>query len=85
MMENTVEKEETPNIVDIIKKHVPLKKKGSSFVGQCPFHVEKTNPNFVVNSDKKMNMFYCFDCGLGGNVIEFKRLWFQIKGAMIRT
>ena len=37
-------------------------------MGLCPFHKEKT-PSFTVNRDKQI--FYCFGCGEGGNVLTF--------------
>lgn len=56
------------DIVDLISTHVSLKKKGSSYFGNCPFHNEKT-PSFSVSRDKQM--YYCFGCGAGGNVYTF--------------
>ncbi len=56
------------NIVDVISEHVRLQKKGSTYFGLCPFHNEKT-PSFGVTPSKQM--FYCFGCGAGGNVISF--------------
>lgn len=56
------------DIVDIVSQYVQLKKRGSSYFGLCPFHNEKT-PSFSVSSDKQI--FYCFGCGAGGNVISF--------------
>ncbi|MDO4555216.1 MAG: DNA primase [Lachnospiraceae bacterium] len=56
------------DIVDLISIHVPLKKKGSSYFGNCPFHNEKT-PSFSVSRDKQM--YYCFGCGAGGNIFTF--------------
>ncbi len=56
------------NIVDVISEHVRLQKKGSSYFGLCPFHGEKT-PSFSVSPGKQM--FYCFGCGVGGNVFSF--------------
>ncbi len=56
------------DIVDVIGSFVKLKKSGSSYVGLCPFHKEKT-PSFNVNRE---NQFYhCFGCGASGNVISF--------------
>lgn len=56
------------DIVDVIGSYVKLTKKGSSYMGLCPFHREKT-PSFSVNQD---NQFYhCFGCGASGNVISF--------------
>ena len=56
------------DIVDLISEYVTLKKAGRNFVGLCPFHKEKT-PSFSVNRDKQI--FYCFGCGEGGNVVSF--------------
>jgi len=56
------------NIVDVIGRHVPLKKTGSNYKGVCPFHNEKT-PSFVVSETKQI--FTCFGCGATGDVIEF--------------
>lgn len=56
------------NIVDVIGSYVRLQKKGSSYFGLCPFHNEKS-PSFSVSADKQM--YYCFGCGAGGNVISF--------------
>lgn len=56
------------NIVDVISGYVRLQKRGSSYFGLCPFHNEKS-PSFSVAPDKQM--YYCFGCGAGGNVITF--------------
>lgn len=56
------------DIVDVIGSYVKLTKRGSSHVGLCPFHKEKT-PSFSVNHDKQF--FKCFGCGESGNVITF--------------
>ncbi len=56
------------DIVDLIDAKLQLKKTGRNFVAKCPFHNEKT-PSFSVNREKQM--FYCFGCGVGGNVITF--------------
>ncbi|MBQ6779718.1 MAG: DNA primase [Treponema sp.] len=58
----------TADIVSIVGEYVPLTRKGSSWWGCCPFHKEKT-PSFSVTPDK--NMFYCFGCHKGGDVIKF--------------
>ena len=47
---------------------VSLKKKGANYVGLCPFHKEKT-PSFTVNP--KTNLYHCFGCNAGGDVIGF--------------
>ena len=56
------------NIVDIIGEYVDLKRTGSSYKGLCPFHNEKT-PSFTV--DDKKQLFHCFGCGVGGDVVSF--------------
>ena len=56
------------DIVDVISGYVRLQKKGSNHFGLCPFHNEKS-PSFSVSGAKQM--FYCFGCGAGGNVITF--------------
>ncbi|MEY8390242.1 DNA primase [Lachnospiraceae bacterium 45-W7] len=56
------------DIVDVISGYVRLQKKGNTHFGLCPFHNEKT-PSFSVSSNKQM--YYCFGCGAGGNVITF--------------
>jgi DNA primase len=56
------------DIVDLVSEYLTLKKAGRNFTGLCPFHQEKT-PSFSVNRDKQI--FYCFGCGEGGNVITF--------------
>lgn len=59
---------ERNDIVDVIGGYVQLKKKGSSYFGLCPFHNEKS-PSFSVSATKQI--YYCFGCGKGGNVISF--------------
>jgi DNA primase len=56
------------DIVELASEYLTLKKAGRNFIGRCPFHQEKT-PSFTVNRDKQI--FYCFGCGEGGNVITF--------------
>ena len=56
------------NIVDVIGNYVSLKKRGANYFGLCPFHGEKT-PSFSVAPGKQI--FYCFGCGKGGDVLKF--------------
>ncbi len=56
------------DIVDVISGYVRLQKKGSSYVGLCPFHNEKTG-SFHVSQNKQL--YHCFGCGAGGDVFGF--------------
>ena len=56
------------DIVDVISKHVILKKSGGNYWGCCPFHNEKT-PSFSVSPVKQI--YKCFGCGEGGDVFTF--------------
>ena len=56
------------DIVDVIERHVPLKKAGANYAACCPFHSEKT-PSFTVSPTKQF--YHCFGCGAHGNAISF--------------
>ena len=56
------------DIVQVVSAYLPLKKDGRRYWGLCPFHNEKT-PSFSVNPE--LNLYYCFGCKAGGNVIQF--------------
>jgi len=56
------------DLVEIIARHVELKKSGSNMMGLCPFHHEKS-PSFSVSPDKQL--YYCFGCGKGGGAFQF--------------
>jgi DNA primase len=56
------------DLVDIVGRHVQLKKGGANFSGLCPFHTEKS-PSFTVSPSKQF--FHCFGCGKNGNAIGF--------------
>ena len=59
----------THDLREVIESYgVSLKKKGSNYVGLCPFHKEKT-PSFTVNP--KTNLYHCFGCNASGDVIGF--------------
>jgi DNA primase len=66
--EKIAEVKNSADIVEIISETVRLKKAGRNYLGLCPFHTEKT-PSFSVSPDKQI--FHCFGCGVGGNVITF--------------
>src|SRR3954452_13244142 len=59
------------NILQVVQEYVPLRKAGTSYKGNCPFHSEKT-PSFHVHPDK--GFFHCFGCNVGGNVFKFLEL-----------
>ncbi|MDB5225906.1 MAG: primase [Bacteroidota bacterium] len=59
---------DTAQIEQVVSDFVNLKRAGSVFKGNCPFHQEKT-PSFVVNPNK--NIFKCFGCGKGGDSVSF--------------
>ena len=59
------------DIVAVISDSVSLKKAGAKYKGLCPFHGEKT-PSFSV--DKEKGFFYCFGCGVGGDVFKYVEL-----------
>jgi DNA primase len=56
------------DVVDVVGRHVQLKKGGANFMGLCPFHGEKS-PSFSVSPAKQF--FHCFGCGKNGNAIGF--------------
>ena len=59
---------ERTDLVELIQRHVPLKKSGSEFSACCPFHAEKT-PSFYVSPQKQF--YHCFGCGAHGTAISF--------------
>jgi DNA primase len=56
------------DIVDVIDRHVPLRKAGANHVACCPFHSEKS-PSFTVSQTKQF--YHCFGCGAHGTAIGF--------------
>jgi DNA primase len=56
------------DIIDIISNFIKLKKRGSNYLGVCPFHNEKS-PSFTVSPSKEI--YKCFGCGKSGNAISF--------------
>ena len=56
------------DIIDVIGGFVKLKKRGSNYLGLCPFHNEKT-PSFTISPAKEL--YKCFGCGKAGNTISF--------------
>ena len=56
------------SLVAVVSEHTTLKKRGKKWVGLCPFHEEKI-PSFTI--DEKQQLYYCFGCGVGGDVFSF--------------
>src|SRR3954468_12745143 len=56
------------DIVEIVGEFVKLKKRGANYLGNCPFHNEKS-PSFTVSPSKEI--YKCFGCGKSGNAIGF--------------
>ena len=56
------------DIIEIVGEFVKLKKRGANYLGNCPFHNEKT-PSFTVSPSKEI--YKCFGCGKSGNTIGF--------------
>lgn len=58
------------DVVDVVQNYVQLRHRGRTHTGLCPFHSEKS-PSFVVYPETQS--FYCFGCGVGGDVIGFTK------------
>ncbi|MGN6196858.1 MAG: DNA primase [Ginsengibacter sp.] len=56
------------DIIEIVNSFVKLKKRGTNYIGLCPFHNEKS-PSFTVSPSKEI--YKCFGCGRSGNAISF--------------
>ena len=56
------------DITELVSSYITLKRRGRNMVGLCPFHGEKT-PSFNIYTEN--GSFYCFGCGVGGDVITF--------------
>lgn len=66
-----------PRLLDIASQHTTLTRRPSgAYVGLCPLHRERT-PSFTIND--RLDLFYCFGCGAGGDVHTFMRM---VEGAV---
>lgn len=59
---------DTADIVEVVSDYVHLTRRGSNYMGLCPFHNERT-PSFSVNRSR--NYCYCFSCHKGGSPVNF--------------
>lgn len=59
---------DTADIVDVVSDYVRLRRRGSGYIGLCPFHNERT-PSFSVSKSK--SFCKCFSCGKGGSPVSF--------------
>jgi len=59
---------DTADIVDVVQEFITLKRRGVNYLGNCPFHNEKT-PSFTVSPAKQI--YKCFGCGKGGGTVNF--------------
>ncbi|MCJ7612266.1 MAG: DNA primase, partial [Candidatus Aminicenantes bacterium] len=56
---------QTASLLEIVSQYTTLRKRGSKYVGLCPFHSER-DPSFTVDPDKQL--YHCFGCGVGGDI-----------------
>ena len=70
------EVKEKADIVSIIQERIPLTKKGSNYIGLCPFHDDK-NPSLSVSPSK--HIYKCFSCNASGNAITFVQNYDKIS------
>lgn len=66
--ESVIQKVRNLAIEEVLQSYVKLSRKGSTLMGLCPFHAERTG-SFVVSPHK--NLFHCFSCNRGGDTITF--------------
>ncbi len=53
------------DIINLASQYTTLRKRGTKYVGLCPFHSEKT-PSFTIDPEKQL--YHCFGCGVGGDI-----------------
>lgn len=57
------------DITEVISEYAKVKRVGTRFAALCPLHNDKKSPSLSISPDKQL--FHCFGCGAGGNVIHF--------------
>ncbi len=57
------------DITDVISEYANVKRVGNRFSALCPLHNDRKSPSLSISPDKQL--FHCFGCGAGGNVIHF--------------
>lgn len=57
------------DITEVISEYAKVKRAGNRFAALCPLHNDKKSPSLSISPDKQL--FHCFGCGAGGNVIHF--------------
>jgi DNA primase len=75
-MDQLEELKNKADIVQIISEYIPVKKAGRNYKALCPFHQEKT-PSFIISP--QLQIFKCFGCGVGGDVIKFVQLYERLE------
>ena len=68
MAEDVATLKERTSLEEVVREHVTLRRSGSSLVGLCPFHDEKS-PSFNVRPAQ--GFYHCFGCSAGGDAIKF--------------
>jgi len=68
-----------PDIVEVISRYISLRRLGSSYSGQCPFHTTSTYDAFRVSP--RLNIFKCFNCNETGGPVDFVQ---KIEGVDFR-
>ena len=63
------------DVLDVVGEYVSLTRRGSEWVGICPFH-EDHRPSMYVTESKQI--FMCFACGAGGDVFKFVQMHEQL-------
>ena len=64
------------DVVDVVSRYIDVTKHGKSFRALCPFHNDK-NPSLMISKEKQI--FKCFVCGEGGNVLNFVQKYEKIS------